>query len=463
MPFGCVYLVHLSSINPSWNVLKDVALGVDGSIVVCTESGHVFVRSRNLKAGQGSSAKTFKFQRISSIQRITQVCANATGAFAALRSDWHPEEVQVAGNRLSQDLSTVQPVSKLVAPDEPPIGTLFGTSGAPLNPPMDLEEGSDEEEEDAAIQSDIKRLKSLTSVILQLKETRKGADSASGLDFNNMPYDADLIVHVQSKGIDLPAHRVILAARSSVLNQVLSEAKMIRDTKSSVAVQGRVAKGVSQKLARVTFMGCHPLTVLILLAYLYSDEPLPIWDHRVSHAVQRQLEQLKVRPAQLKAELQSLASLLELGALSDVLGAPVKRTPKPVLSENLQKLFSRNQSEGTGIRPRRPLAPDVVLQLAEREVYCHSVILRARSPFFAAFFDDKDWTANRWTPEGTIAVNLKYMKWRAVEPVLKFICTGGDREIFETVEDVRSVDELIDYMFDVMAVAVGSGAMLTPV
>ncbi|PIL24898.1 hypothetical protein GSI_12785 [Ganoderma sinense ZZ0214-1] len=441
------------ALRKQFSAVRDVALGVDGSIVVCTESGHVFVRSRNLKAGQGSSAKTFKFQRVPYIQRITKVCANATGAFAALRSDWNPEEVQVVGNRLSQDLAIVLPVSKLIEPEHHAIGTSLGAFGTSLDPLMDLEQGSDEEEEDTAVQSDVKQLKSLASVILRFKEARKGTDGANVLDLNNMPYSADLVVHVQSNGIDFPAHRVILAARSTVLNQILSESVTIRDAKSSVAVQGHVTKGAGQKLAKVTFMGCHPLTVLILMTYLYSDEPLAVWDHRVSHAIQRQLEQLKAKPVQLKAELQALASLLGLKALSDVLDAPVKRTARPVLAGDLQRLFSGNQSEGVGDRNRRPLAPDVVLQLAEREVYCHSIVLRARSPFFAAFFDDKDWTANRWTLEGTVVVNLKHMKWRAVEPVLKFICTGADKEIFDFVEDVRSVDELIDYMFDVMAVA----------
>ena len=87
-------------------------------------------------------------------------------------------------------------------------------------------------------------------------------------------------------------------------------------------------------------------------------------------------------------------------------------------------LFSINhwQAEVAGARLRRPLAPDIVLQLADRGVSCHSVILRSRSPFFAAFFDGKDWTSKRWTPEGTVVVNLKHMKWRAVEAVLKYLC-----------------------------------------
>ncbi|EJF64315.1 hypothetical protein DICSQDRAFT_54213 [Dichomitus squalens LYAD-421 SS1] len=441
------------ALRKQFSAVRDVALGVDGSIIICTESGHVFVRSRNLKAGQGSSVKTFRFQRVPYVQRVTRVCANATGAFAALREDFHPMEVRVVGNRLPQDLASVQPYLKLISPDER--SSPSGTSGTVLSPSTEIPPGSDEEEdeEDSAVQSDVKQVKALTSVILRLKEARKGSDAISALDYNDLPYHADLIVNVQSNGIELPTHRVILAARSSVLGEVLSETKTIRDTKSSVAIQGHASKGASPKLARVTFAGCHPLSVLILIVYLYSDELLAVWDPRISHAIHRQLEQLKVKPPQLKAELQALSSLLGLSALSDVVNAPVKRTPKSILSEDMQKLFFRTQTEGVGARARRPLAPDVVLHLADREVFCHSVVLRARSPFFAAFFDDKDWTAKRWTPEGTIVVNFKHMKWRAVEPALKYLCGGGDKEIFDVVEDAHSVDDLIDYAFDVMAVA----------
>ncbi|KAI0630756.1 hypothetical protein C8Q77DRAFT_224911 [Trametes polyzona] len=441
------------ALRKQFSAVRDVALGVDGSIIICTESGHVFVRSRNLKAGQGSSAKTFRFQRIPYIQRVTQVCANATGAFAALRSDCVPDEVKVVGHRISQDLATVQPYFHLQLRGAEEDSTGISTSpsaGSPADALHDADAESDEEEEDAAVQSDIRQLKALCDVILRLKEARKGAEAISALDQNNMPCGADLVVHVQSSGIELPAHRAILAARSEVLRQVLADSKTVRDPRSNLTVQGHAGKTASQR-ARLTFTGCHPLSVLILFVYFYVDEPLAVWDHRIGHAVQKQLEQVKAKPAQIKAELQSLASVLDLPALSDVLDAPVKRTPKATLSRDLQRLYTINQTDGS--RTSKPLAGDVVLQLAERDVYCHSVVLRARSPFFAAFFDDRDWTAKRWTPEGTVVVDLKHLKWRAMEPVMKYLCCGGDKEIFDVIADVKSVDELIDYMFQVMAAA----------
>lgn len=430
-------------------MFQDVALGVDGSIIICTESGHVFVRSRNLKAGQGPSAKTFKFQRMPHLQRIIRVCANATGAFAALRSDWVPDEIKVAGNRLSQDLATVQPYLhiKFSNPNE---DTVSPNPRSPISP----EPEGEEEEEDASVINDIKQLDALCRIIIQLKEARKSSDGSRVFDMDALPYDSNLLVHVQSTGVELPAHRAILSARSSKLCLALSEGKTAGDAASGVSVQGHISKAATQKLPRLTFAGCHPLSVFILLVYLYSDEALAVWDHRIGHALQKQLQSVKAKPVQVKTELQALASLLDLQALSDVLDAPVKRIAKSTLAHDMQTMFTHNQAEGSGAHARRPLAPDVVLQLADREVSCHSIVLRARSPFFAAFFDDKDWTRKRWTPEGAVLVNLKHMKWRAVEPALKYLCCGGDKEIFDVVEDVFSADELIDFVFEVMAVAV---------
>ena len=408
------------------------------------------MRSRNLKAGQGA-AKAFKFQRVPHLQRVTRVCANATGAFAVLRDDWMPDEVSVTGNRLPQDLALVQPYLHLniVKPDE--------DDTAPLEA-MDPMLEEEEEEEDATVLDDIQQLNALCSVILRLKEARKGGDGPKAIDPQTMPYDASLVVHVQSTGIELPAHRALLAARSSRLCRALSEGTTLNDVNSNVSVQGHIGKAATRKLPKLTFAGCHPLSVLVLLVYLYTDEPLAVWDPRIGHALQKQLQLVKVKPAQVKSELQALANVLELQALADVLDAPVKRTPKPTLVLDLQQLFTETHlakaNAGSGNRMQRPLVPDIVLQLADREVMCHSVVLRARSTFFAAFFDDKDWTRKRWTPEGGIVVNLQHLKWRAAEPVLKYMCYGGDQEIFDVVEDVSSPDELIDFLFEVMAIAV---------
>ena len=47
------------------------------------------------------------------------------------------------------------------------------------------------------------------------------------------------------------------------------------------------------------------------------------------------------------------------------------------------------------------LKTDVVLQLKDRDVHCHSVVLRARSDLFRAFFGEDEWTRERSSQVGT--------------------------------------------------------------
>ena len=81
----------------------------------------------------------------------------------------------------------------------------------------------------------------------------------------------------------------------------------------------------------------------------------------------------------------------------------------------------------------------MVLCLADRDVHCHSAVLRARSPFFRAFFDEDAWTVNRWERghgergEGVVVrVLLRHMSWRPVEYVVRYMY-GGDVEMFDVL------------------------------
>jgi hypothetical protein len=49
---------------------------------------------------------------------------------------------------------------------------------------------------------------------------------------------------------------------------------------------------------------------------------------------------------------------------------------------------------------------------------------------------------------------LHHLKWRAMEFVLKFMCCGRDKELFERLEFIDGVDDLVEFMFEVMAAAV---------
>ncbi|KDR81018.1 hypothetical protein GALMADRAFT_241641 [Galerina marginata CBS 339.88] len=458
------------ALRKKFSAVKDVALGSDGSIIICTESGHVFIRTRNAKSASG---KAFKFERVPFLQRVTQVCANSTGSFGALRVDYEPKPIQVVGNSIAQDLKSIQPYLSFYrehGPDDgrhPSASSSFGRHGwtnrsrtrqrTRSHSVGDLASSLqfDDEPEDAGIEIDILYALDLCDVLACEQRMRKSEGGRVNYDGVRLPHGADTMVHVQS-GAAFPVHRAILGTRSHVLAKLLAGSGPINDRQSNLAITLMPPKpgpglGVF-KVARLSFSGVHPLSVLILLQYFYSDQLLALWDRRVSTAVERQLAAIHANPLQVKTDLQFLAKLLDLPVLTNALDAPVKREPVPSMSIDMKELFDAVQIQ-TAISRNSPLVPDVVLLLQDKEVYCHSAVLRARSPLFASFFDLEDWTAQRWDADGMIRVNLRHLNWHVMRFVLAFMCYGADGEMFRVLDFVNSVENLLQFMFDVLAAA----------
>jgi hypothetical protein len=194
------------------------------------------------------------------------------------------------------------------------------------------------------------------------------------------------------------------------------------------------------------------VAALLLMTYLYTDDVPAVWDRRVGLALEAELTELGIRPAEVKRDLHQLARLLELPRLDEALEPLVKRVPVSSLLRDVKVLHTSVGSKSAVGMPQ----PDVLIKLADREVKAYSLILRARSPLFAAFFDDDHWTNRRWTnegPERTITVNFSHLKWRAMDFVLRHLCAGEEEEMFDSLESVQSIDDLIDLLFEVKAAA----------
>ena len=392
-------------------------MAADGSIILCTESGHAFLRTRNPKATQGGT-KAFKFRRIPYVQRVTSVHGNNTGAFAALRADFAPEQLSPTGNLLRDDLADLLPFW-----DHRP--TWYG----PLSTPEDnaLDEADQEEEWDS-FGTDIPSIRALCDFLFPVPPEDSKSKIPEGLF--KAP-GADIVIRLQ-KAPEVPTHRCVLVARSSVLASLLSgQTRVVRDTSSDVVI--KVLSRRSEKYPRMeplSVTGCHAISVLILLYYLYSDEVLTVWDPRVPrNVVDRMQVYGKVNPHEVRSELEVLARVLELPLFATSLRAVTKLNPERSIVKDFSCAFAAMQD----LARQDAYKPDVILELADRTVHCHSAVLCARSPFFAAFFGDEDWTRNRWTPEGTIVIYLKHMSWGSMEFVLRFLCAGEDAEMFDSL------------------------------
>ncbi|THH16852.1 hypothetical protein EW146_g3853 [Bondarzewia mesenterica] len=454
------------ALRKQWSAVRDAALGSDGTIMICTESGHVFVRSRNLKSGQGPAARMFKFQRIPYLQRVVAVGANDTGAMSAIRSDIRPRSITIFGNSLSQDLARIRPYlsyRKVLDGHDDKIRIEPGMAlHAPeveqftsMPPPDD-----DDDSDDLTIEADITELKRLWDVVVQDRLSRQKYNGRGIFEGSPLAHGADLLICVRSGNFVFPAHRLVLAARCLALSELSLGEKELHDRESGISVKLKSASSSPDtstdpsKFSCLTITGCHPLSVLILIHYFYSDELLAVWDNRVVRRMQMLLAPTSLQLAGITRELQGLSRALDLPNVGDVTCLASKRNPEPTLNRHMGALFAISQDApmpGAMNGTRSPLAHDVVLELADRQVFCHSTVLRARTPFFGCFFDDPDWAAQRWSSEGVISVNLQHLNWRAMEYVLRFICCGEEDEMFERLDFIDSVDGFLNFMFEVMS------------
>ncbi|KAG8738519.1 hypothetical protein FRC10_006765 [Ceratobasidium sp. 414] len=408
----------------------DIALGADGTIIVCTASGHVFVhaprpvKGPSISSGSGSTAgllggahRTHKYQRMTGLQRVVAVAANSTAGFAALRTDTVIKPLVVEGKSLAEGVGRMQ--SYLAALGEADVGP----ERSVVN-----EEGDEEDEESEGIVRDVKLAERLCLVV-------EGGGVKVELD-HHVLHGADMRVF---GAVDVPVHRAVLLARCQALRGVLAG--------NDLSGEGLVIKH-SRPTGALSISGCHALSVLVLLNYLYSDNVCAIWDRRVSIPVAGGLSEIKAKPMSIRSDMQRLAQVLDLPALRYAVETIGKRTPAPTLDADFTHLFDSAQIVGQIIVPH-----DISLDLADRSVLCHSVVLRACSPFFAAFFDEPEWTRNRWDDEGVICVDLKHLEWKAMWYVVRYMCCGAGVELFDDVGFVKSADELVDFVFSVMSAA----------
>ncbi|KAH6915615.1 hypothetical protein BKA70DRAFT_1178804 [Coprinopsis sp. MPI-PUGE-AT-0042] len=446
------------ALRKKFSAVKDVALSADGSIIICTESGHVYARIRTSKGGAG---KNFKFQRVPYLQRVTRVCSNGTGAFGALRVDFKAKKIIIQGPSISEDLAVVEPFRRTFPVTDTPPGHRFHPEDTvqqvPLKPVVpgisqDDDIYMEDELDDIDIEKDVATLHTLLGVLRREQQKAKRDTESPKTKSFRLPYDADTLISVGN--LSFPVHRVVLAARSSVLSNLLAGKSLSKEWKGSLDIHmGPPRPGPGRgvlKVIMLTISGIHPLSLLILLHYLYSDEVLAIWDRRIFVALMQQTSTLKGDVTEIKADLVALADALGLKQLEEVLQAPVKRAPRPTLSADLATLLSLSQDE----KQRPPaFAPDVVLELKDWEVRTHSVILRVRSEYFASLFGEEVWTRKRWGADGVLRVDLKHLRWHVMEYVLNFLLCGRDAEIFEVLPFTKTVEDVLEFMFEVMAAA----------
>ncbi|KAJ9118635.1 hypothetical protein QFC22_003855 [Naganishia vaughanmartiniae] len=386
------------ALRKRFTAVKDVALGTDGTVIICTHSGHVYVRQR-----QGNK---WSYKRVQHLQRIIKVAANESGSFAAIRSDASPGKFDIDGPALAEDLLNLLPHMRREV-EIPPMLISNGVA------PGKFADDEDEDDEDDAVQRDI----DVGGRIVSVMKSWNAVDEIHTLG-------TDLYFAVQGRRI--PVHRFILVNRIPVFAAIL-EGRVPTPLQNFISAN---VEDVDPSQHEITFPSTSFLTVLLFLQYVYSDELVAIWDGRIQSRLQAGFGNMSyVEATTVKRELIELAESMQLDHLRGPLASTGKVTIPPTLSSTWGSFFISSQTIGTAAHRQC----DAVLKLADRKVYVSSLLLRARCPTFDAMFEDAEFTEHRRNEDGHghIVIDLSNLKWRSLKLVLRWLHDGNDAEIFD--------------------------------
>ncbi|GAA6019125.1 hypothetical protein JCM11491_002856 [Sporobolomyces phaffii] len=418
------------NLRRKFTAVTDVGVGLDGSIILCTVSGHVFLRSKKYESSSSKSGATpmtasgsstggggagFKFSRVPYLQRVIKVAANSTGGFAALRADVPLRFIEIEGATLAKDLLSILPHWLRVGPPEAGKKKEKKQVASEDN---DGDESDGEEDSDLAIERDVEVAKKLLDVTAKWDLTwevlSNGTDGVVKFGFKSMPI-----------------HRVVVASRSSILADALSTSRAIE-------------------------LDCSDFAGFLFVHYLYSDEFPAIWDSRIGLPLRNHLASgTKLDFGTIKGELKRLALDFDLPALSESLDRQVKNPPAPTLASHLTAISNESWIKSKTLPAA--LRPDILLVLADKKVPAHSAILRARCPFFTTFLDDPVWSAARkeqaaTSRDGMFELELRHFNAEVMTLVLEHIYRDAGMSLFHSVERSTS-EEFIDFTVQVLAAA----------
>lgn len=407
---------------------RDVGVDADGSIIITTQEGSVWKRSRRAKIKDATASgtaeykpKDYKFSRVSGLTRVIGVRASSYGAYAAIRRDCDVSKTQIA----------VEP------------STLWSDM-LPLLSFADFT--SDEAMHDS--ESDLPeprfwRPKTTDPTTILKKHILQAKDLETELKqfFLGMQYPVesgyDLLVASTVSDLIIPVHHTVLAARSRVLRDKLST---FTDTKQAIDCEHFKLES-TLPVSTLTFPGVDPLTLMNFVLYCYTDNVIDYW-----HFASR-MPKMAHRYRTVRAEMMKLASACGMRQLE----ASVRQmiTPQQTMTDDFEAAF------------RDPVYfdnADILVELADDEIPTHSSIVCHRCPFFGGIFMGR--AGGRWldarrddsSAEAMVRIDLKHIDSDIFKLVLRHIYADTGEELFDHIVS-SDLEDHFDFLMEVLSVA----------
>ncbi|KAG2186942.1 hypothetical protein INT44_003170 [Umbelopsis vinacea] len=424
------------ALRKSHLTLSDASIGQDGSVIVCTTSGHVFVgtpRKIPKKNKNLVEKKLYKFIKIPYMQRCIMVTASPSGAYAALRAERLLKKIPVPESTLANDLVMSLPHVKNA---------------------YHLQQSRDAE---ALAKKVLQEERSKVPFLTETEHIDQDEEVCNALispsfewnkysEMTETDYTIDAVMRVGD--VCYYCHQIVLASRSTVLREILSSKKP--STKEKIELRhksGRIvqlSKVINEfnehELLEITVSDIHMETIWFFLDFIYSDRydhPMNAFYGKAQHYTGRLKVitelQTHIKPETLQRELLVLSEVFQLSTLKDSIASSFNSQPRQSLASQIgdvhsdEKLFS--------------FLSNVKLQLEDGELLCHELVLRQRSPFFAALFDPASiWTYSRRQESRTvIPVDMKYISEKTMNVVLSYIYCDNRTTLFHYMNESPEV------------------------
>jgi len=407
---------------------RDVDVDQDGSIILTTEAGTVWrrtkratIKSANTTAASELKPKDYKFQRVSGLTRVVAVRASAYGAYAAVRKD-----CDVTRNQIGVD--------------EPGLWEDL----APLLSFYDLhnyEESSDDEEPVPRYWNRPGQSQALHKRVLKSKDLENEVSEILKQASMTSENKYDMVIGSTLSEVRLPVHEFVISSRSRVFRDAMLDFRL-KSSQHIVPDLLTISRDGDSIL--VMFQGLDFLTIFDLVLYAYTDSIVDFWN------VTRQAPNLAFRYRSIRTELMKVASRLELRQLEPAVRQMVH--PRRSLQVDMELAIKEPSFFESG---------DIIVDLADGETLLHSDIICQRCPFFEGLFRGRaggQWLSGRREGSAPVHIDLTNVETHLFELVVRHLYTDAGEEIFDEVtsedlNDLLALDELLDHVMDVMSVA----------
>ncbi|KAM5507510.1 hypothetical protein McanMca71_001664 [Microsporum canis] len=420
------------AVKKSHMAVRDVDVGQDGSIIICTQSGSAWLKERRAgikpTATGVAAGKEYKFVRVPNISRAVGVRSNAFGAYAIIQrsSDVARRNLTVDEPRLWADIRPLIPFGKLIDV----IGE--GLGRIDIHKPTSIFRKNEDTDTDAGIDVE----KELGALL----DTQRASLSLSS------PSIAWLSTTTSDTRI--PIHEFILSSRSPILRNALStfHREYYFNLPGIMSIEYDKAGQV-----HLLFISTCFLSLFNLAIYLYTDRLYDVWlKHRNE---QKQTDAVLANAAlyrQTRIEILKLATALDMPALERAARIMVQ----PVASLHSDMVIAIQD-------PSFFNTADVLLELSGGvEVKAHSHMLYSRCTFFDGLFRGR--TGGRWLQSRVsgnerealepIRVDLSHVDHSVWNFVMRYLYSDSNEELFDDVY-VADSEAFMDIVIDVLSVA----------